>query len=65
MHGLRHHYAQSRYVALTGWKAPAAGGVLSKELTPMQRSQDRTARQIISRELGHERTQITATYLGR
>jgi site-specific recombinase XerC len=65
MHGLRHHYAQSRYVALTGWKAPAAGGISSKELTPMQRSQDRTARQIISRELGHERTQITATYLGR
>ncbi|WP_130910764.1 phage integrase N-terminal domain-containing protein [Pseudomonas sp. Sample_9] len=65
MHGLRHHYAQSRYVALTGWKAPAAGGISSKELTSMQRSQDRTARQIISRELGHERTQITATYLGR
>ena len=65
MHGLRHHYAQSRYVALTGWKAPAAGGITSKDLTPRQRSQDRSARQIISRELGHERTQITATYLGR
>lgn len=65
MHGLRHQYAQSRYVALTGWKAPAAGGIPSKELTPVQRSQDSIARQIISRELGHERTQITATYLGR
>ena len=65
MHGLRHHYAQSRYVVLTGWKAPAAGGISSKELTPMQRSQDRIARQIISRELGHGRTQITAIYLGR
>ena len=65
MHGLRHQYAQSRYVALTGWKAPAAGGISSKELTPVQRSQDTVARQIISRELGHERTQITATYLGR
>ncbi|MCI0992539.1 integrase domain-containing protein [Pseudomonas corrugata] len=65
MHGLRHHYAQSRYIALTGWKAPAAGGISSRELTPVQRSQDIIARQIISRELGHERTQITATYLGR
>ena len=26
MHGLRHRYAQMRYEALTGWKAPAAGG---------------------------------------
>jgi integrase len=65
MHGLRHQYAQSRYEALTGWKAPAAGGISSKELTPVQHSQDTVARQIISRELGHERTQITATYLGR
>jgi integrase len=26
MHGLRHQYSQSRYEALTGWKAPSAGG---------------------------------------
>jgi len=65
MHGLRHHYAQRRYEALTGWKAPAAGGMPSKEMNPMQRAQDSNARQMISRELGHERTQITATYLGR
>lgn len=65
MHGLRHQYAQRRYEALTGWKAPAAGGVSSKELNPIQRSQDNKSRQMISRELGHERTQITATYLGR
>ena len=26
MHGLRHRYAQMRYEALTGWKAPAARG---------------------------------------
>jgi hypothetical protein len=62
---LRHHYAQRRYEALTGWKAPAAGGMPSKEMNPMQRAQDSNARQMISRELGHERTQITATYLGR
>ncbi|MCL2657380.1 MAG: integrase domain-containing protein [Betaproteobacteria bacterium] len=64
MHGLRHQYAQARYEALTGWKAPAAGGSSTKALTPMQRGQGAQARQTISRELGHERTQITAVYLG-
>jgi integrase len=65
LHGLRHAYAQQRYEELTGWKAPAAGGPLSKTLTPEQRDQDREARLIISQELGHEREQITAVYLGR
>jgi integrase len=65
LHGLRHAYAQQRYEELTGWKAPAAGGPLSKTLTPEQRDQDRGTRLIISRELGHEREQITAVYLGR
>jgi integrase len=65
MHGLRHHYAQVRYETLTGWKAPTAGGPLVRMLTPSQRTQDGVARQTISRELGHERTQIAAVYLGR
>jgi integrase len=65
MHGLRHQYAQARYEALTGWKAPAAGGPSTKMLTPEQRVQDVHARQIISYELGHERLQVTAIYLGR
>lgn len=65
MHGLRHHYAQARYEALTGWKAPAAGGPSARQLTATQRATDAEARQTISRELGHERTQITAVYLGR
>ncbi|WKN22038.1 phage integrase N-terminal domain-containing protein [Azotobacter vinelandii] len=64
MHGLRHRYAQIRYEALTGWKAPAAGGPSVRELSSTQHVKDRHARQAISRELGHERTQITATYLG-
>jgi len=50
---------------LIGWQAPAAGEPSSKALTPAQREQDAQARQIISRELRHERTQITAVYLGR
>lgn len=65
MHGLRHHYAQARYEALTGWKAPAASGPTAKELTPDQRLEDAIARQTISQELGHDRAQITAVYLGR
>ena len=65
MHGPRHQYAQARYEALTGWKAPAAGGPSTKMLTPEQRAQDFHARQIISYEFGHERLQVTTLYLGR
>jgi integrase len=65
MHGLRHAYAQSRYQALVGRKAPAAGGPAVSMLTPEQRQRDQDARLIISQELGHERPQIVAVYLGR
>ena len=65
VHGLRHAYAQARYEQLTGWKAPAAGGPSAKQLSPEEKAVDREARLIISRELGHEREQITAVYLGR
>ncbi len=65
VHGLRHQYAQARYRELTGWAAPAAGGPRSKALTAEQKLIDHEARITISRELGHEREQITAVYLGR
>ena len=65
IHGHRHQYAQTRYRELAGWAAPAAGGLRSKDLTPSQREADREARLTISQELGHEREQITAVYLGR
>jgi hypothetical protein len=65
LHGLRHDYAQARYESLTGWKAPAAGGPAAKSLTEAERAIDRAARLTISRELGHEREQITSVYLGR
>lgn len=64
MHGLRHAYAQTRYETLTGWKSSKAGGVSSKELTPEQQIKDQWARQIISRELGHERIEVVRVYLG-
>jgi hypothetical protein len=65
LHGLRHAYAQQRYEEITGWKAPAAGGPKSSELTPEQKKVDRAARLTISEELGHHRESITAVYLGR
>ena len=65
MHGLRHTYAQSRYEELTGWKSPAAGGALSADLSKRDKEVDSRVRLEISRELGHEREEITAVYLGR
>lgn len=65
VHGLRHQYAQARYLMLTGWKCPACGGPTSKQLTSEQKVRDRAVRLLISKELGHEREQITAVYLGR
>lgn len=65
MHGLRHAYTQARYEALTGWKSPAAGGAAVRELAPEQRGIDIEARQQVSRELGHERIAIVASYIGR
>ena len=59
MHGLRHAYAQRRYEELAGWKAPAAGGPVTRSLSPGQKVIDRHARQTISRELGHERELLT------
>ncbi len=65
LHGLRHAYAQQRYQELTGWPCPAAGGPVSAELGEAQKGADREARLEISQELGHEREEITAVYLGR
>lgn len=65
VHGLRHSYAQSRYKLLTGWDCPSSGGPSSKSLSPDQKQIDFNARLIISSELGHNREDITAVYLGR
>jgi hypothetical protein len=64
-HGHRHFYAQTRYQQLTGRECPARGGSTSKQLTPKQKAIDREAREMISREMGHGREQVTAVYLGR
>lgn len=64
MHGLRHAYAQTRYQEITGWKAPVAGGPKRASLSSHAKARDNYARQIISRELGHERLAVVAVYLG-
>lgn len=64
-HGLRHRYAQERYRELTGRECPARGGVPRKELTFGQSLADEDARRTITKELGHDRRDITSIYLGR
>jgi len=64
-HGLRHAYAQTRYEEITGWKCPVADGPHSGELKGKDRETDQEAREQISKELGHNREQVTAIYLGR
>ena len=64
LHGLRHGYAQRRYVKLTGWYPPSGGGPKSKELTKIEQQIDQEIRLQISRELGHNRIEITRVYLG-
>ena len=65
LHGLRHAYAQERYLELTGREAPAAGGKSWNDLTPEEKIEDGRARMTISEELGHSRGQIVSVYLGR
>jgi integrase len=64
-HGLRHAYAQRRYLELTGRPAPHVGGPRSRELAPEEKAQDEAARLTISAELGHGREEVSAVYLGR
>lgn len=64
-HGLRHGYAQQRYLELTGRQCTACGGLERREMSPDMRQTDREARQLITEELGHTRDEITSVYLGR
>lgn len=61
-HGLRHGYAQTRYLELMGFDCPVVGGF--RELTLEEKQQDKVIRLQISEELGHSRINITAVYLG-
>ena len=63
-HGARHMYAQQRYQDLTGRLPPALGGQSRRDMTKEEREKDDEIRLEISRELGHERIQIVAVYIG-
>ena len=65
MHGLRHAYAQRRFEEIAGFPAHLAGGPKRADLTTDQRALDQKARAVITDELGHNREQITVTYLCR
>ena len=65
LHGLRHEYAQRRFLELASFECPARGGPVAKLLTLEQKAVDLSSRLQISRELGHNREAITAVYLGR
>ena len=64
LHGLRHAYAQARYTQLTGMEPPCKGGPSPRSMMPELRERDHAARDLISKELGHERRQIVSVYLG-
>ena len=61
-HGLRHGYAQTRYLELMGFPCPAVGG--SRSLSADEVAKDKEIRMLISEELGHSRINITSVYLG-
>lgn len=64
VHGLRHHYAQARYLELTGFGCPKRGGPKPGELDREQREIDKAARLQISVELGHGRATVVRVYCG-
>ena len=64
LHGLRHKYAQARYKSLTGWACPMAGGKKPEDMNATEQQEDIAARLTVSRELGHNRIEITKDYLG-
>ncbi len=58
-HDLRAAYACDRYAQLTGCPAPAVAGCRQAN-----KAVDRSARQILSQELGHGRADVVAAYVG-
>ena len=64
-HGLRHYYAQQRYIVLSkGLMPPKLHSDEKPKLTPAEQALDLSARLTVSQELGHERLDITRVYLG-
>ena len=64
-HGLRHAYAQRRFEQLSGLTSPKNGGKTSRKLSESEKQANLKARLQVSSELGHNREEITAVYVGR
>ncbi len=64
MHKHRHWYACWRYRTLAGVKAPADGGPSHDGLSAADRARLDAVRLEVSRELGHNRLDVTDAYLG-
>lgn len=64
MHKHRHWYACWRYRTLGGVQAPAEGGPTHDQMTPAERARLDAVRLQVSRELGHNRIDVTDAYLG-
>mgnify|MGYP001032258734 CR=1 FL=1 len=58
LHDLRAAYACDRYNQMTGAAAPVMGGQI------LDRAVDAAAREQISKELGHDRIEVVAAYIG-
>jgi len=58
-HDLRAAYACDRYAQLTGCLAPAVTGCRQAS-----KAADRSARQVLSQELGHSRIDVVSSYVG-
>jgi len=58
-HGLRHGYANDLYESLSGSLSPIKGGTYDKH-----DEKHVLAKKVISRNLGHNRVQVTDAYLG-
>jgi len=63
-HGLRHQYAQKRYVEIAGFECELTGGPAKNAMSEEQRQHDRLARMQVSHELGHSRISIFRCYCG-
>jgi len=64
-HGLRHYYAQQRYIILSNGLAPPKLSIGEKtKLTAAEQELNLSARSTVSKELGHTRLDITHIYLG-
>src|SRR5690606_26611451 len=62
-HSFRHSYAQELYEKVSGLPSPHNGG--PRPLTAEEKARDHAGRMEVSRQLGHNREEISASYVGR